>query len=898
MANLGNAWHIPQNPEPRGRGAMRDPVGAIVPGMDVFIFTGNQFQGGGNPGNQLQTGSSLFVKRASEAGWTELPLRFRSRAENNKYYAATIPARTSQEFGVGEDIQYYLRIAYDDHDTTFLHARGDASATTADEPTAQMAPFTFTLEDPAQSGLWEPVFTFPNAAIHTHVLPNGRVLMWGRRDPSDPDNLDVQKCTPFVWNPETPLNPPDPQTANAPPAAVTVSTDPPKDSAGKPVNLFCSGHAFLPDGRLLVVGGHLADSDGLNQATTYTAAPPGSDEPGTWTPITPMGQGDRLRRWYPTATTLPNGGVLVVSGSYKDPNRPTDQQTEIVPLLQIWDNDRWRTIPKPNGGALDFIGLPLYPRMHVVSDGRVFMSGTNARTLLLETSAPGGWTEVDFREAGLRDYCPAVMFDTDRIIYIGGGNESVPDNASPDEPRPPTAQVEVIHLTNDQAEWQPTEDMHFPRRQHNAVILPDGTVLVIGGTRGGGGARPAKGVTGFNDLRPGQPVHAAELWDPQGNGGRGVWRMLAAEETDRCYHSTAVLLPDARVLSAGGGEYRPDDVNTNNDQDTHHEAQIFSPPYLFLGDRPVIASAPGSVRYGEAFEVQTPDANDIATVSWIRLPSVTHSFDQNQRINFLTFTQDHDTLTVTAPDTPQACPPGDYMLFILTEAGVPSTATIVQIQAQVGAAPQGAEAVGVMGQERDPTAADVGYPSEASTENYGYEFVPPAAGTPVLIGINGTCPYGIGSCWGGAYDALGRLEGVHVVNPVPNTQDSTAQVFLRDERLPALDRWAEQFRHTVNGTYQLRGFEVTLRGPIGEQAGQLLLRETESRPEVQLVPLSIDKVQWDPAAEAPKPPEQHEIRAHADLAASGLVGEPPVTLTGPLTQTESGYRLHVRSFEA
>jgi len=140
MANLGNAWHIPGNPEPPGRAGMRDPVGGIVPGMAVTIFSGNQFQGGGTPGNQLQAGSSLFFKRASAADWASLPLLFHSASGNNKYYSATIPASTVQ---TGEMVQYYLRIAYDDHVTTFVHAKDGTSTPTADEAAARAAPFTF-----------------------------------------------------------------------------------------------------------------------------------------------------------------------------------------------------------------------------------------------------------------------------------------------------------------------------------------------------------------------------------------------------------------------------------------------------------------------------------------------------------------------------------------------------------------------------------------------------------------------------------------------------------------------------------------------------------------------------------------------------------------------------------
>ena len=259
MANLGNAWHIPDSPEPRGRAGMRDPVGAIVPGTAVTITTGNQFQGAGNPGNQLQTGSALFFKRASDATWTSRPLIFVRTLGNNKYYSATLPAGT---FQTGEVIQYYLRIAYDDHDPTFLRAQDDASATTADEATARATPFTFPVENSAVKGQWGPVFTLPNVAIHAHVLPNGRVLMWGRRDTKD---LDDHVCTPFVWDPTEPTKPPDPMNPTATPTAITTDTNPKQLE----VNLFCSGHAFLPDGRLLVVGGHLKDSDGLNQATLY-----------------------------------------------------------------------------------------------------------------------------------------------------------------------------------------------------------------------------------------------------------------------------------------------------------------------------------------------------------------------------------------------------------------------------------------------------------------------------------------------------------------------------------------------------------------------------------------------------------------------------------------------------
>ncbi len=856
MVNLGNAWHIPGNPEPAGRAGMRDPVDAIDPATAVTIFSGNQFQGAGNPGNQWQIGSSLFVRRTADAAWTEFPLIFQSAAGNNKYYAATIPANT---FQAGDVVQYYLRIAYDDHDTTFVHVSDDQAVTAADEAAARLAPFTYFLDARTVKGQWGPVFKFPNVAIHASVLPNGLVLMWGRRDGWD-QSLDVHECTPFLWDP----------------ANRGVSNTPqPTLADGTKVNLFCSGHAFLPDGRLLVVGGHKADGDGLSQATLYEWAT------NTWTPTTPMttAAGEPVGRWYPTATTLPDGTVLVLSGTYIDLTRPAGKQVVLVDLLQVWEEGIWKTIKQADGTPLNFIGLPLYPRMHVASDGRVFMSGTNDRTLRLKTSEPGEWTEVGLRANGNRDYCPAVQYDGDKIIYIGGGNDN--------DTHTPTAATEIIDLEDPVPRWRPAAAMTFRRRQHNATVLPDGTVLVTGGTQGGGGPN-----NGFNDLGPNQPVHLAELWEPKGGQG-GVWTALAAEAVDRCYHAIAVLLPDATVLSAGGGEYRPDNVHANDPKDSHRDAQVFSPPYLFKGGRPDITAAPASVSYGESFQVGTSLPDDVGKVTWIRLPSVTHSFDQSQRINVLLFVAGSGALTVTAPNSANVCPPGHYMMFILNKAGVPSIARIIQMRAAVAPAAVPAAPARLL-----PLRAALSEP-RACLQVWARETAvrEAATGTAVVVGITGTCPYGIGACWGGAYEALGRLEGVALVSPIPNTDDSTAEVFLKDERLPALDRWDAQFRSIVNGTYVVRGVEVALRGIIEERDGRLLLGGAERRPPIQLAPMAAaERIQWNHTAQTRKPMEEGEALAYEELGAAfrSLADGQRVTVTGPLIQTDIGYRLHVR----
>jgi hypothetical protein len=189
------------------------------------------------------------------------------------------------------------------------------------------------------------------------------------------------------------------------------------------------------------------------------------------------------------------------------------------------------------------------------------------------------------------------------------------------------------------------------RKQHNATLLPDGKVLVTGGSSG------TETAVGFSS----KPANAAEMWDP----ATGNWTTLAGNAVYRGYHSVALLLPDGRVLTAGG-----------NFEAT---AETYSPPYLFKGARPTISSAPTGVKYGQTFFVATPDGASITNVTWIRLSSVTHTNNMSQRLNRLTFSPAAGGLDVRAPSSKNACPPGHYMLFLLNGSGVPSVAKTVRV---------------------------------------------------------------------------------------------------------------------------------------------------------------------------------------------------------------------------
>jgi hypothetical protein len=163
---------------------------------------------------------------------------------------------------------------------------------------------------------------------------------------------------------------------------------------------------------------------------------------------------------------------------------------------------------------------------------------------------------------------------------------------------------------------------------------------------------------------------AAEMWSPTSER----FTAMAPMATPRVYHSTALLLPDGRVLVGGGGEYQgfqPDQLN----------AEIYSPPYLFKGARPTVTSSPSVLQYGAQFAVQTPDAANIASVALLRLGSVTHAFNENQRYVPLSFSASPGTLTVQAPANSNIAPLGYYMLFLVNNTGVPSVGAFVQFPA-------------------------------------------------------------------------------------------------------------------------------------------------------------------------------------------------------------------------
>ena len=501
---------------------------------------------------------------------------------------------------------------------------------------------------PDQVGQWSPPVTWPIVAVHMALLPTGNVI--GFDAWTDAPNSQT------IWNPATGAFVPVPDATN----------------------LFCSGHVLLPDGRLLVVGGNVQADVGIKNATLFDSAN------NTWSKAAAMS----VARWYPTATVLGNGKVFVFGGDsivdnglpFSGPTYFKEASQSSLPSIYDPATNTWQDLVSSR------LTTPLYPFLFQLSDGRILDAGPDVTTRVMN---PGTWTWSTVTTSPF-DGGDAVMYLPDKIMKSGSYANTDYNGSFTLNTASSTA---VIDMSQSNPTWRSTAPMHYSRAYHNLTLLPDGSVLASGGTTASDGTDLSKAVL------------PAEIWDPVSE----TWKVVASLRTGREYHSTALLLPDGRVLMAGGGQLPGRATNIYN-------GEIYSPPYLFKGTRPTITSVSPVVAYGSSFTVSTPDAANIQKVALIRTPSVTHAFDENQRYIPLAFSAGSGQLTVQAPPNGNTAPPGYYMLFVLNGNGVPSVASFVRFPApyedtQAPSAPTNVAATAAAG-----TAA---LTWRASTDNVG-----------------------------------------------------------------------------------------------------------------------------------------------------------------------------------
>jgi predicted phage tail protein len=466
-----------------------------------------------------------------------------------------------------------------------------------------------TTATPDQVGQWSSPVAWPNVAVHVSLEPNGQVLSF------DAWNFAIN--SEYLWNP----------TANT------------FDQVLYGRNLFCSGHTVLGTGKTLIVGGNTAPNDGTADTTLFDPA----------TNTFSRGPDMSVTRWYPTATEMADGRVFVYSGDAINASGPlvphAFKSTAVNSLPSVYDpaSNTWTDLP---GARLT---TPLYPFIFTLTDGRLIDVGPDTVT---RTITPGQWTWQTVAASSF-DGGSAVQYRPDKIMKAGSYSD--PDFANSSTFNT-VANTAVLDMTKPSPTWRDTAPMASGRAYHVLTMLPDGKVLATGGGATSDGRDLSKAVL------------AAEQWDPDTES----WTTMASEQTGRLYHSTALLLPDARVLVAGGGR------TASGDATNELNAEIYSPPYLFKGTRPTITSAPASFDYSGSFTVSTPDAAQISKVSLIKLGSMTHAINMSQRFTFLNFTAGSGQLTVQAPSGNGTAPPGTYMLFLMNANGVPSVASMIK----------------------------------------------------------------------------------------------------------------------------------------------------------------------------------------------------------------------------
>jgi hypothetical protein len=360
-------------------------------------------------------------------------------------------------------------------------------------------------------------------------------------------------------------------------------------------------------------------------------------EAGEWLP------GPRMReaRYYPSNLPMPDGSTLIFSGY--------NESCGLVGSVEVFE---------PGTGKIHRASeqvkfIDFYPQVHLLSSGKVAHVGPGPVSSIYDP-ATGKWQTVARTNLSLKRYFGTsfeIPGQQDKIMICGGYEKTVDT---------PTATCEVIDFAASTPAWKPAPTMHYPRAHLNPVILPDGKVLIVGG-----------GYWYDYDA----PVHNAELYDPATNR----WKLLPPQRYGRMYHSSALLLPDGRVISSGQDEHRHGEHL--GQLQSGDWAELYSPRYLFRGKRPKILDAPAVAGYGEQVRVKVTKAKKIRSAVLIAPSAVTHATNLTQRLIRLDFEHEKNKfLQVAMPDAAEAEAPGYYMLFLLNAKDVPTEAAWVRLE--------------------------------------------------------------------------------------------------------------------------------------------------------------------------------------------------------------------------
>ncbi|HYZ07256.1 MAG TPA: galactose oxidase-like domain-containing protein [Pseudonocardiaceae bacterium] len=469
------------------------------------------------------------------------------------------------------------------------------------------------LDTAAAKGVWRLLdFDTQINPVHAALLRTGHVLLFSGSG-NDVDRFVARDFRTRVWRyPSSRL-----------------------DAPSTPIDLFCAGQAFLPDGRMLAAGGtaHYDPFSGLRDTLVFDPAT------RTWTRKPNMAGG----RWYPTLLPLADGRLLAVSGF--DAGDTVNERPEIYSDTP----PGWSTVRSPGK-------WPLYAHLFLLRDGRVFYAGgqwggnygVHPSVWNLSSGAitvVHGLTAPDMRNQAASVLLPPAQ--DQRVMIAGGGGPEHHHGGA-------VAGVKdacIVDLTAAAPAYQAIAPMHHARMHLSATLLPDRTVLVSGGSALEENAAVA--------------AREAEIFSPTTR----TWTVAAAARVPRLYHSVALLMPDGKVMTAGSNPVRKTE---------ELRIEVYWPPYLFRGPRPALTLASNKGSYGGTVTATT-DASTLSTVNLVRPGATTHSFDNEQRLVNLPFTNAAGRLTLTLPTERSLAPPGWYLVFAVNTRGVPSRGAWLQL---------------------------------------------------------------------------------------------------------------------------------------------------------------------------------------------------------------------------
>ena len=479
----------------------------------------------------------------------------------------------------------------------------------------------------ASIGRWSSPFIIPITGVNAVMLNTGNVMYWSY-DPVDYHNpANSNHGVAYIWNPTTRTG------YNIPP----------------PENLFCSGQTILSDGRVYVAGGLLRYPD--PNAPAGTSGWEGSLSNYTFNPnaeIWARQPNMQRGRWYPTLTQIADNQVVIASGTDETGSNALNNVIEVL-------------IPDPNINGIGRVtavsihdSSGTYPSQFMMPSGQVMQSGPNAASSFQLDPRTWSWSNLSsmtsdhYALANGVSYTDASVSPTQQLIMMAGGeanNVVIANNEWLDGMNPLTG-------------WHVYPQWLQARHNSNTVILPDGTLLTVGGNAG---------TYGYENA-----LLEAELYSKPATDTTGTWQTVAPHSIQAAYHSTALLLPDATVLLS------QDDMDSSAAAQFQHKAQVYSPPYMFKGAQPQIISAPINLTYGQSFIVGT-DRDGMTAATLVAPAATTHGNDMHQRVIKLAVQPRLNGLTANVPASSALVPPGYYMLFVMDSAGIPSVSKFVHI---------------------------------------------------------------------------------------------------------------------------------------------------------------------------------------------------------------------------